>query len=337
MDQKKGMARLGLWFDVLKAAHFPPAESDRFCDSALAFALGLAGAEDLDTILSRVDETGVGTTRLALAIVSFVGQRPPLRLSDAAYRCLCRVAERIMGGDEDGRCVLCDGDAFLRPLAFGAAIKRSDRFSALMSFCLRSRVQDVFVRDASSLADVAMQRALWHLALRPIDTGSTAVDDASAQALELLTRLAGEAVWRSYLLPWAVEFVRHVKHEAVCRLLLLMLQGPSVAFTVHLERSGKLDTFVTQLRRSACGSAAGCLARLQATWPQRVAGASQEQGGVASAFTCPITLCPCRFPARASDGFVYERDMIMAVLCTTKISPLTREPLLPILLTVQSA
>lgn len=46
-------------------------------------------------------------------------------------------------------------------------------------------------------------------------------------------------------------------------------------------------------------------------------------------FNCPITLCPCRQPAVASDGYTYNFPELKRVFITSGISPMTREPLRP--------
>ena len=149
----------------------------------------------------------------------------------------------------------------------------------------------------------------------------------------MLGSLAAEAAWRSYLVPWTNDLLRHAHKEvALHRLLKPMLQYPSVELVVHLERAKTLDKVVQVATSHAQHPEWGAiLRRLRETWPGR---AGNDSDGELSQYVCPITLEACRFPARCSDGFVYERDAIMKVLCTTRVSPCTRQPLLPVAVNV---
>lgn len=332
-DQKKKQRRFGLWFRVLEEKGFPRPETDRFCDEALAAAsFGTANQEGVLTCLGQVSASGLASASLALSLVTLVAHQQPKNLCDAGYTLLCRVSAHFMThGCADTRSVLSDGDAFLRPLAQGAPVRRSSRVGALMWFCTHARLEDVFVRDGSALADAAVLRVLWDL---------PRCSDESSEALRFLQTLAHDAVWRAYLLPWAAELARRALNESVCAFLQMMIRGPNVAFVVHLERKEQLAYLVYSLHQSRGAEAQRCLSALRAAWPQRIAEILHEKPAAGlpgvCGHVCPISLHKCVNPARASDGFVYERDHIMTVMAASgaPCSPMTRAPLLPILIPV---
>lgn len=321
-------------FEACRRRGFPRSETMRFCSHALASA-SFARGVDANEVLSWVDSTALADSAVALGVVSVSFQVAPVRLEEGGYVALCGIVERLLQAGGDARSVVLDA-SFVRPFADGVG-KSRPRLRGLLRAVASAGIEDEFVRDCCAFADVAS----WHvlrLASQGIDTAET------QECLAFLARLASAAAWRSYLLPWTGDLVRHA-HRAVdmAELALAMLTGAGVALVVHLHRTRQLSHLVTTAEaRARAGEAqwASCCARLCSVWPaQFYACSGREAEGDdegTSVHTCPISLARCRRPARASDGFVYERDSIMRVLASAHrpVSPMTREPLLLVLLDV---
>lgn len=320
------------WRDAAEK-HFPPAATEALCDRSFAFAC-FSTSQDAESVLSWVARSGCATDKVGLGIVALLHRHSPAMLTDAAYVHACTIGTALLLADENARSVIVDAESFFRPISDGMG-RRSERATAAMRMGLKGGLKRCFVRDAAPLADAAALRLLWHLGSDPSIDKETAKGFASRLALDFLASLAAEAAWRSYLVPWTNDLLRHAHKEvALHRLLVPMLKYPSIELVVHLERAKTLDKVVKVATRHAQHSEWNeILKRLHEAWPCR-AGGSDSDGTVVTQHVCPITLEPCRHPARCSDGFVYERDAIMKVMSTTRVSPCTREPLLPIAINV---
>lgn len=318
------------WRDVAEQ-HFPLAATEALCDRSFAFAC-FSTSQDAESVLSWVARSGCATDKVGLGLVALLHRHSPAMLTDAAYVHVCTIGTALLLADENARSVIVDAESFFRPISDGMG-RRAERATAAMRMGLKGGLKRCFVRDAAPLADAAALRLLWHLGSESSIDKETAKGFASRLALDFLGSLAAEAAWRSYLVPWTNDLLRHAHKEvALHRLLYPMLQYPSIELVVHLERANTLDKVVKVATSHARHSEwKAILRRLRETWPCRAGGGDD---GEPSQYVCPITLEACRFPARCSDGFVYERDVIMKIMCTTRASPCTREPLLPVAINV---
>jgi len=167
-------------------------------------------------------------------------------------------------------------------------------------------------------------------------------------SIVLLARISTEPSWSIFVSVYFVDILenayfaeRSIYHFAP---LILAIIGSDavVTFLVGLYKRAIFSRFVSSARQNSTThtnkridhgtSWQQICVIVRATWPAKVGDTFDAlklhpPKTCTTSVICPITQEKIRSPVVASDGHTYERDAIMEVLCTSTISPLTREPL----------
>lgn len=262
-----------------------------------------------DALLQAALESGARGKAFALMFDSLLAHRPLRGLARRTVACVGSILSALLAADETR-------DLAMTSHALADFSAEAEHHAAV--------ALDLAYDGGLDSAPVYYAHAFANVALRRMTT--------TERAAVLLERFARRAHWAPYLAPYVAEV--HLALACQGGFVRALLSHSSVDYLVALARNGRLAhvvRFCSRMAEEEAGEWAAALELLRRGWPGAVSDVlNVPPGGArgAAAHTCPVTLETCVLPTVASDGRIYERDVLMRVLAKDDPrSPITREPL----------